>query len=307
MRALVIGAGGYVGRPLVDALRPHVETVAAGRRVGPGVDEQLDLRDRAEVAGVLRRIRPDVIVATAYLLDRACDAEPHRAVETNVLGMANLFEEARDAGVRRVVFASSGAVHGGRDGVADHPIAETEECHPATLYGRMKVFDEWLAAHYNERFGTEIVSFRISGPYGWSKPLERFGGEMPYDVVVAAASRGEPVELPWSRDARFRFIHVADAGASFVPLVLADSLEHRVYNAPGFTVSVGELADAASAIAPFDCTFDEPGRPIKFVWWDTGRYEAEFEFRPRPLAAWLADEIAARRASVDPAPGQPLP
>jgi UDP-glucose 4-epimerase len=303
MRALVIGAGGYVGRPLVDALRPHVETVAAGRRVGPGVDE----RDRAEVAGVLRRIRPDVIVATAYLLDRACDAEPHRAVETNVLGMANLFEEARDAGVRRVVFASSGAVHGGRDGVADHPIAETEECHPATLYGRMKVFDEWLAAHYNERFGTEIVSFRISGPYGWSKPLERFGGEMPYDVVVAAASRGEPVELPWSRDARFRFIHVADAGASFVPLVLADSLEHRVYNAPGFTVSVGELADAASAIAPFDCTFDEPGRPIKFVWWDTGRYEAEFQFRPRPLAAWLADEIAARRASVDPAPGQPLP
>jgi nucleoside-diphosphate-sugar epimerase len=191
--------------------------------------------------------------------------------------------------------------------VADHPIAETEECQPATLYGRMKVFDEWLAAHYNERFGTEIVSYRISGPYGWGKPLERFGGEMPYDVVVAAAGRGERVELPWSADARFRFIHVADAGASFVPLVLADSLEHRVYNAPGFTVSVGELVEAASAIAPFDCTFSESGRPIKFVWWDTSRYEAEFDFRPRPLAAWLGDDIAAAHASVDRPPAQPLP
>jgi nucleoside-diphosphate-sugar epimerase len=306
MRALVIGAGGYLGQPLVAALRRHVDTVGAGRSPGPAVDELLDLRDLDAVSNLLRRVRPDVIVTTAYLLDRACDAEPRQAVETNLLGMANLFEAARDTGVRRVVFASSGAVHGGRDGVADHPIAETEECRPATLYGRMKVFDEWLAAHYNERFGTEIVSFRISGPYGWGKPLERFGGEMPYDVVVDAAARGEAIELPWSPETRFRFIHVADAAASFVPLALAGSLEHRVYNAPGFTLTVGELADAASATVPFECTFGDSPRPIKFVWWDTSRYEAEFDFRPRPVGDWLREEIPARRASVDRPPAQPL-
>jgi nucleoside-diphosphate-sugar epimerase len=99
--------------------------------------------------------------------------------------------------------------------------------------------------------------------------------------------------LPWSADAQFRFIHVDDAAASFLPLVLTDRLKHRVYNAPGFTVSVRQLAEAAKSIGNLDCEFTEPGHPVKLVRWDSTRYEEEFDFRPSPMANWMRQEINA--------------
>jgi UDP-glucose 4-epimerase len=290
MKVLVIGGAGYVGRPLVGRLREHADVVSASHREGDGVDERVDLRDGEGVRRLLQREKPDVVVVSAYMLDRATNADPLRAVETNVLGLTHVFQAAADLALPRVIFASSGAVHG-RNEDFDRAVDEAAPCQPTTLYGQMKVFNEWIAAHYNANFGTEIVSYRISGPYGWGKPLDRQGGEMPYDFVVDAARTRERVSLPWSAATRFRFIHVADAAASFVPLVLATSLSHRVYNSPGFTVTVKELADAARSISGLACEFTEPGRSVKFVWWDATRYESEFDFRPRPMAQWMRDDL----------------
>ena len=309
MKAVVVGGGGYLGRPLVRLLRGHADVVSASQHPGEEVDEQVDLRRPEEIYRLLGRVRPDVIVLTAYLLERATAADPMRAVETNILGVTNVFQAAADFGLGRVVFASSGAVHGSSADFQTQAFDELTPCLPTTLYGKMKVLNESIAEHYNAHFGTEIVSYRISGPYGRSKSYERFGGEIPYDTVVAAArdkaardkaggeAGGEagntnPIVLPWSADAQFRFIHINDAAASFVPLVLADRLEHRVYNAPGFTVSVRELALAAKSICDLDCEFTEPGRPLKLVRWDVTRYEEEFGFRPLPMADRMRQEIS---------------
>ena len=303
MKAVVIGGGGYLGKPLVRLLRGHVDTVSASQHRGEEVDEQVDIRRPDEVYRLLGRVRPDIVVLTAYLLQRATDAEPMRAVETNILGVTSVFQAAAEFGLRRVVFASSGAVHGSSADFQAQPFDELAPCVPTTLYGTMKVFNESIAEHYNAHFGTEIVSYRISGPYGRSKSYERFGGEIPYDTVVAAArdkasadkaGAKDRIVLPWSADAQFRFIHIDDAAASFVPLVLADRLKHRVYNAPGFTVSVRQLAEAARSIGDLDCEFTEPGRPLTFVRWDATRYEAEFDFRPLPMADWMRQEISGQ-------------
>jgi nucleoside-diphosphate-sugar epimerase len=309
MKVVVVGGGGYLGRPLARLLRGHADTVSTSHHRGEDVDEQIDLRHPEEIYRLLGRVRPDVVILTAYLLERATAADPMRAVETNILGVTNVFQATVDLGLRRVVFASSGAVHGSTEDFQARAFDELTPCRPTTLYGKMKVFNESIAEHYNAHFGTEIVSYRISGPYGRSKSYERFGGEIPYDTVVAAARdtvRDEalektgdevrakaPVVLPWSAHARFRFIHVDDAAASFLPLVLTDRLKHRVYNAPGFTVSVRQLAEAAQSICGLDCEFTEPGRPVKLVRWDSTRYEEEFDFRPSPMANWMRQEINA--------------
>jgi nucleoside-diphosphate-sugar epimerase len=317
MKVVVVGGGGYLGRPLARLLRGHADTVSASQHRGEEVDEQIDLRRPEEIYRLLGRVRPDVVVLAAYLLERATAADPMRAVETNILGVTNVFQAAVDLGLRRVVFASSGAVHGSSADFQAQALDELTPCRPTTLYGKMKVLNESIAEHYNAHFGTEIVSYRISGPYGRNKSYERFGGEIPYDTVVATArakaranARGmadadahtgahakahaaAPVVLPWGADAQFRFIHVDDAAASFLPLVLTERLKHRVYNAPGFTVSVRQLAQAAKSIGNLDCEFTEPGRPLKFVRWDATRYEGEFDFRPSPMADWMRQEISA--------------
>ena len=297
MKVLVIGGAGYIGRPLVRLLRERVDTVAIGHS-GGDVDAHLDMRHGADVYRLLLQSRPDVVVVTAYLLDRASRSDPLRAVETNVLGLTNIFQVAADLGVPRVVFASSGSVHGRSEDFAHGPLDESGECRPTTLYGKMKLFNEWMAEHYNETTSTEIVSYRVSGPAGWTKPHDRQGGEMPYDTIVGAAKTQRQLVLPWSANTRLRFIHVADAAESFLPLILADTVKHRTYNSPGFTVSVHDIAEAARSIAGLECEFADPGRPVKFVWWDAARYEDEFNFRPRPMAWWMHEEIGGLMAQA---------
>ena len=294
MKVVVVGGGGYLGRPLASLLRGYADTVSASQHRGEDVDEQVDLRRPEEIYRLLDRVRPDVVVLTAYLLERATSADPMRAVETNILGVTSVFQAAADLGLRRVVFASSGAVHGSSTDFQTQAFDELAPCRPTTLYGKMKVFNESIAEHYNAHFGTEIVSYRISGPYGRSKSYARFGGEIPYDTVVAAARDKGRIVLPWSAEAQFRFIHIDDAAASFLPLILAERLKHRLYNAPGFTVSVRQLAEAAKSICNLDCEFTEPGRPLKFVRWDATRYEEEFDFRPLPMADWMRQEISGQ-------------
>lgn len=290
MKVLLIGGAGYIGRPLVELLRERADTVSADLRPAPGVDEVLDMRDPGEVYRLFLKTKPDVAVVTAYLLSRAAAADPLRAVQTNILGMTNVFQTAADLGTRRVVFASSGSIYGRSADFPQQPVNETMECHPSILYAKMKMMDEWLARHYNENFGTEIVSYRISGPHGRGKAT---GGQTPYDTVIAAASSGqERVVLPWTPDTLFRFIQIQDAAASFLPVILSDSVKHRVYSAPGFPVSIRELAETAKSVANLECEFAEPGRTIEFVARiDSSRYDEEFDFRPRPMAEWMREDV----------------
>jgi nucleoside-diphosphate-sugar epimerase len=112
-------------------------------------------------------------------------------------------------------------------------------------------------------------------------------------MVVDAAGKKRRLKLPWVRDTVFHFIHVEDAAASLIPLIQASQLDHRVYNAPGFTVTMAELADLARTTLGIDIDFSEPGRAINYVAYiDSTRYESEFGFRPRSLAAWMEEEVA---------------
>jgi len=287
---LLIGGAGYIGGPLVRQLRQQrVETISADLRAGDGVDEAVDMRSAGEIYRLLHRRKPDVVVVTAYMLSKASAAEPLRAVETNVLGLTNVFQAAADLGVRRVVFAASGAIFGRKEDFPLEPVDESMDCRPRILYAKMKRFNEWMAEHFNENFGTEIVSYRISGPQGKRKTS---GGQTPYDTVVAAAGQQGHLTLPWKPNTVFRFIHVEDAAASFIPIILAAEVGHRIYNAPGYAVSVGELAELARQIFNLEVDFAEPAQTIEFVAHiDSTRYEQEFEFRPRPIAEWMREEL----------------
>ena len=173
-KVLITGMSGLIGGLLKDHLQQAggYELAALNRRRVEGVTNfQADIAD-------LEAIKPafegqDVVVHLAAYLGGQ-DWEGQHA--GNVLGTYNVYEAARLAGVKRVVFASSGMAIRGFQRVppysdiaagnydrvpADFPMITHEQVWPLALYGAAKVWGEALGRHFADDFGISIICVRI--------------------------------------------------------------------------------------------------------------------------------------------------
>ena len=96
-------------------------------------------------------------------------------MKLNILGMDNCFEAARLAGVQRVVFASSLAVNGMQKHYGDRMITEDDYRHGEVQYAMHKIFNEWQAQDYNEKYGMMITA-RPAGERDRTGQGARLGG-----------------------------------------------------------------------------------------------------------------------------------
>src|SRR5665213_1583814 len=144
MRILVTGGAGFIGSHTVDALvatGQHgisvIDDLSAGKReqINPGSRfYQADIRDAVEVGKIVAEQRPEVIVHFAAQMDvRRSVADPAFDAQVNLVGFLNLMEAARQHGLRRVIFSSTGgAIYGEQD---TFPADESHPCRPVSPYG----------------------------------------------------------------------------------------------------------------------------------------------------------------------------
>ena len=173
-RVLVTGMSGLIGRAVRQALEEEYDLSALNRRPVEGVPTtQADLGDLAAISAAFDGIDTVIHLAAVIHDGYGWDA----LLNTNVIGTRNVFEAAAAAGVRRVIFTSSGAtvagwekeepyaslVAGRYDEVPDSlaMISESMPTRPANLYAATKVWGEALARHYADNHGLEIISLRI--------------------------------------------------------------------------------------------------------------------------------------------------
>src|SRR5438132_14317884 len=123
-RILVTGGAGLVGSAIVDQLvaqgvevvvydsfiRGKIEHLAQARSRGNVRIIQADLRDREKLRDAVRGMDYVIHQAAAWL--RACQQEPRLSLDVNIAGTFNLLESCVEAGVRRVVAASSSSAYG---------------------------------------------------------------------------------------------------------------------------------------------------------------------------------------------------
>ncbi len=176
-RCLVTGGAGTIGSTIVDQLvaadaaevvvldnlvRGRRENLAAALAAGNVRLVEGDIRDRGLVTSVMAGM--DLVFHQAAIRITQCATEPRLALEVLVDGTYEVVEAAADAGVRKVVAASSASVYG----LAEE-FPTTEQHHPYdndTLYGAAKTFNEGLLRSFRAMRGLDYVALRYFNVYG---------------------------------------------------------------------------------------------------------------------------------------------
>jgi uronate dehydrogenase len=170
MTILITGAAGIVGTGLRRAFATQGMALRLFDRqaiTDLGAHEQAvqgDLSDPAALRSALQGVR-----AVIHLAGCTTDADMEAQIEGNVRGNWNLFEAAREAGVERVVYASSHHV------VGYYPrrrrIGTEVLLRPDSRYGLTKAFGEQLGAMYADKYGLRVLCVRIG--YVDDRPVDR--------------------------------------------------------------------------------------------------------------------------------------
>jgi GDP-4-dehydro-6-deoxy-D-mannose reductase len=169
VRALVTGAGGFVGPHLCAHLRAAGDEV-----VDPGNERAgFDVTNREVVEDVLKRHHPDVLYHLAARSDVAASwRDPSGSLRVNVEGTQHVLDGARAAGVQRVLVVGSAEEYGRVD-PADLPLREDAPLRPITPYGASKVAASYVALQAWLGAGLETIRVR---PFSHTGPgqLDRF-------------------------------------------------------------------------------------------------------------------------------------
>ena len=170
---------------------------------------------------------------------------PHLATKLNVVGMDNCFEAARLCKVPHTVFASSLAVSGPQKNFGERLVNEDDPCHGQLQYAMNKIFNEFQARDYAEKYGMTITGVRpanVTGP-------DKIDGSIDHVNCIVQPARGQSVTFPYKDTVRIP-IHVQDIAEVFAHVTLAEKPRHRIYNSGGTTISLGELADLVREFLP---------------------------------------------------------
>lgn len=182
-KVLITGMSGLIGGLLKDKLMDvgGYELSALNRSEVEGVQNfRADISDLDAIKSAF--VGQDVAVhLAAYLGSDDWEGQ----LKGNIIGMYNVFEAARLAGVKRLVFASSGnairgyeRVHpysaiaeGNYEGISeDFPKITHEQIRPEGIYGAAKVFGEALGRYYSDAYGMSVLCVRIGSVQGDNKP-----------------------------------------------------------------------------------------------------------------------------------------
>jgi UDP-glucose 4-epimerase len=199
MRYVITGGSGYIGSRLVDLLERRDDTekivicdVAPPKGYRPHTEfERVDVRDRAAVRSVLDRVRPDVLVHLAFILNPSHDEEFAYNVDVN--GTHNVLEAASAAGTQQVLVTTSGVAYGA---FADNPVPLTEDDPVRGVagfsYARDKTESDRLcqlwAKNHPDRLMTIVRPCIVFGP-NVDNYLVRLWTKQPFAVDIGTIDR----------------------------------------------------------------------------------------------------------------------
>jgi nucleoside-diphosphate-sugar epimerase len=273
---LVTGGAGFIGSHLAEKLlalgqRVRVlDNLATGKRsnVPPAAELIVgDVADAEACAAACAGVHVVLHQAALGSVPRSL-ADPAATHRANVDGFVALALAARDAQVRRFVYASSSSVYGDEPAL---PKVEARIGRPLSPYAASKRIDEIYAGTFQDAFGIEMVGLRYFNVFGpRQSPDSQYAAVVP--LFIRAIAAGEPVTIHGDGEQSRDFTYVDNVVAATILAAGAAGASGRAFNVAGGTpASVNTVAATIGGILgkPVERT-SAPSRPgdIRDSWAD---------------------------------------
>ncbi len=252
MNILVTGAAGFLGSALTNRLIELGHSVRGLDDLSAGDPQRLspqvlltrgDVNDRPKLWSLLQGVE-----CVFHLAARVSVPEsvlfPRDYNTVNVGGTVTLMEAVRDVGVRRVVFASSGAVYGEQ---GTQPLHEGLPPQPGSPYAVSKLAAEYYVRTIGQLVGVDTLTLRIFNAYGPGQPLPAVHAPVIPRFLQQALNGGSLVIAGDGRQTR-DYVYIEDVVDALIAAMTAQPpADHVVNVGSGRSTSVRDLTAAVSA------------------------------------------------------------
>lgn len=233
-RLLLTGAAGGLGKVLRQRLMPLTRVLRVSDRLDLGPanpGEELVLCDLSDKASVHQLV--DGVDGVVHFGGISVETHFEPILQSNIVGVFNLYEAVRKHGVKRVVFASSNHVTGYYK--QSEKIGVDAPMRPDGLYGVSKCFGENLSRFYFDRYGIETVCLRIGSSFPTVRDRRMLATYLSYDDLVElvrcalfAPQAGHSVIFGASDNSLKWWDNTKAAHLGFTPKDAADEQRERV-------------------------------------------------------------------------------
>jgi len=206
---------------------------------------QADLTDAMQVRDAFKAYPVTHTIHLAALQVPFCRANPVLGSQVNVTGTVNLFEAAREAGVRHLAYASSIAVYGPASAYPSGPVAHEALHAPQTLYGVYKMANEGTARIYWQDHKISSIGLRPYTVYGVGRDQ---GITSDPTKAMWAAVKGDAFEIAFGGVMQFQL--ASDVALQFIDAAEQNLKGAHVFNLGTPPVSVDEVIELIRQVKP---------------------------------------------------------
>ena len=255
-RYLVTGGAGFIGSNIVEELVIRGEAVRVIDNFLTGKRENIapflgkielvegDIRDRKALDDAMKGV--DFVLHQAAMRSVPKSVEdPFTTNDINVFGTLNLLMAAKEAGVKRVVYASSSSVYGD---AKKFPQKETDLARPISPYGVSKLAAENYCVTFAKTYGLETVSLRYFNVFGpRQNPESKYSAVIP--AFISRMSNNERPIVEWDGKQSRDFTYVANVVKANLAAAVTPGISGEVFNvACGTTASVIGIVNGLNKI-----------------------------------------------------------